>query len=127
MHRSGRAYRLREAAANPDASWGQAVVVLVYGVGDATWRRDVADHLRSAGATVRVASGAAERRKALADGAVTQLLLDEDAGSGGVRSAHDRAPWPEHLPVFRRLPGEAGAQTVERLLEGMAPQGTMRT
>ena len=127
MHRSGRAYRVREAAANPDAPLRDAMVVLVYSAVDVTWRRDVADHVRAAGAMVRVASGAAERRKALADGRVTQLIVDEDTASGEGRAAHEGSSWPEHLPMLRRLPGEAGAHTVARLLEGLAPQGTMRT
>ena len=126
MPRSGRAYRVREAAANPDAPARESVVVLVDGA-DGPWRRDVAALIRATGATVRVASRAAERRKALADDRVTQLIVDVDTASGAGRATPEGTPWPEHLPMLRRLPGEAGAHTVARLLEGLAPQGTMRT
>lgn len=98
-------------------------VVLVWSARDMVWRREGAEALRVAGATVRVASGAAELRKALADGAVTQLVLDED-GPGASSAA---APWPDGVPMLRRLPGESGQQSVRRLLEGLPRQGTMST
>ena len=97
-------------------------VVLVAGR-DARWRREGVARLRAAGATVRVASGAAEWRKALADGAVTQLMVDEDSAGGSSGSVG----WPDHLPVVRRLPGESGSQTASRLLGGTADQGTCNT
>jgi len=95
-------------------------VVLVVGR-DAGWRREGAARLRAAGATVRVASGAAEWRKALADGAVTQLMVDEDSAGG----SPGFACWPDHLPVVRRLPGESGGQTARRFLDGAPAQGTV--
>jgi len=98
-------------------------VVLVWSARDAVWRREGAEALRAAGATVRVASGAAERRKALADGAVTQLVLDEDAPDGSPAAV----PWPDGLPMVRRLPDESGRQSVRRLLDGLPGQGTMST